>query len=67
MSRPHAADDFTAIRDRMEQLRRERGQLTREQAVEPSDESYLYPHRRNAEPVNQPQLRPYRDRGRFGR
>lgn len=67
MSRPRAADDFAAIRDRMEQLRRERGQLTRERAGEPSDESYLYPRSRNAEPVNQPQLRPYRDRGRFGR
>jgi hypothetical protein len=31
MSRPHAADDFTAIRVRMEELRRERYQIEADQ------------------------------------
>ena len=31
----------------MEELRRERAQLTGDQAVEPSDESYRYPRSRN--------------------
>ena len=31
MARPRAADDFAAIRERMEELRRERGQWTRDQ------------------------------------
>jgi hypothetical protein len=34
MSRPRAADDFAAIRARMEELRRERERINRERARE---------------------------------
>ena len=34
MSRPHAADDFAAIRGWLEELRRERDQIRRQQARE---------------------------------
>src|SRR5258706_8695493 len=37
MARPRAADDFAAIRERMQEIRRERGRWTHDQAVEPID------------------------------
>jgi hypothetical protein len=39
MARPRAADDFAAIRERMEELRRERVQAARGNAAEPSDDA----------------------------
>jgi hypothetical protein len=37
MSRPRSADDSTVIRARLEELRRERGQVSVEPAVRPMD------------------------------
>ena len=45
MTRPRAADDFAAIRARMEELQRERAQASREDPIERSDKSYFYSRR----------------------
>jgi hypothetical protein len=37
VTRPRAADDFTTIRARMEELRRERAQALKKEAQEPED------------------------------
>ena len=50
MVRPRAANDFAAIRARMEELQRERAQSARDNALERTDEVY----RRSSEPVGQP-------------
>ena len=39
MTRPRVADDFTAIRARMEELRRERAQALRKEAQDADDTS----------------------------
>jgi hypothetical protein len=68
MTRPRAADDFAAIRSRMEQLRRERAQPVRHDPVEPSDQADVYPRRRSAEPVDERALlKRIRDRAPFSR
>ena len=51
MARPRAADDFAAIRARMEELRRERLQAERDKALRVS-ESPRYP--RNRKPESDP-------------
>ena len=48
MARPRAADDFVAIRARMEELRRERLQAQRDTALGPS-EIPRYPRNRNVQ------------------
>ena len=48
MARPRAADDFTAIRARMEELRKERLQAERDKALSVS-ESPRYPWSRKLE------------------
>ena len=67
MPRSRAADDFAAIRARLEELRRERARAVRHDPVEPSDQADLYPRRmRGAEPTEeQALLRRLRERGRF--
>ena len=57
MMRPRAANDFAAIRARMEELRRERGQSARDNALERTDEVY----RRSPEPVGKPVSGPFRE------
>jgi hypothetical protein len=47
MMRPRAANDFAAIRTRIEELRRERVQAARDNAPERTDEVY----RRSQEPA----------------
>jgi hypothetical protein len=42
MARARAADDFAAIRARLEALRRERSPAAREDPVEPSEKTYFY-------------------------
>ena len=37
MTRPRAADDFAAIRARMEELRRERAQASKKEAQDPDE------------------------------
>ena len=56
MMRPRAANDFAAIRARIEELRRERAQVARDDALERTDEVY----RRSPEPVGK------REPGNFG-
>ena len=65
MARPRAADDFAAIRERMEELRRERGQCTRNQSAEPVDAD-RQPMNRRAGPLVKPELGPFRRRGPIG-
>jgi len=55
MVRPRAADDFVAIRARMEELRRERLQVEREKALGVLENS-RYPRRRK--PENDPAAKP---------
>ena len=65
MVRPRAADDFAAIRARMEELRRERLQAEREKAAGVL-ESSRYPRSRNAEsePARKPKIGLFRVRDR---
>ena len=65
MARPRAADDFAAIRERMEELRRERGQWTRDQSAEATDAD-RQPMNRRAGPLFKPELGPFRRRGPLG-
>jgi hypothetical protein len=65
MARPRAADDFAAIRERMEELRRERGQWTRDHAAEAIDADRR-PINRDAIPLAKPELRRFRQRGPIG-
>ena len=67
MARPRAADDFAAIRARMEELQRQRIQRLRDEAAEPSDDARRYPRGRNPEPVDKPELGPFRGRRPSGR
>jgi hypothetical protein len=57
MVRPRAANDFAAIRARMEELRRERAQSARDNALERPDEVY----RRSSEPISKPESGPFRE------
>ena len=61
MARPRAADDFAAIRARMEELRRERLQAMRGHAEEPSEERRRYSWSRSVEPDPKPYLRASRN------
>jgi hypothetical protein len=64
MTRPRAADDFAALRARMEELRRERSPAAREDAVEPSRP----PFGSGAVRLDERELlRRLRDRGPFSR
>jgi hypothetical protein len=65
MARPRAADDFAAIRERMEELRRERGQWTRDHSAEPIDVDRR-PINRHAIPLAKPELGRFRRRGPMG-
>jgi hypothetical protein len=64
MARPRAADDFAAIRERMEELRRQRVQATRDHAVEATDGN-RQPSRAGL--PGKLELRLLRERGRFSR
>ena len=63
MVRPRAADDFAAIRARMEELRRERLQAEREKALD-ALESSRYPRSRKPEsdPAAKPEIGVFRVR-----
>jgi hypothetical protein len=64
MTRPRAADDFAAIRARIEELRRQRAQAARDDAVEP----YRPPGTKSPAPIDEQELiRRFGDRGRFSR
>jgi hypothetical protein len=65
MARPRAADDFAAIRERMEELRRERVQATRDHAVEATDGNRQ--PMRGAGLPGKLELKILRERGRFSR
>ena len=65
MTRPRAADDFAAIRERMEELRRERRQSTRDQTVE-TIVADRRPINRYAIPLANPELGRFRQRGPIG-
>jgi hypothetical protein len=54
MMRPRAANDFAAIRARIEELRRERP-AARDNALERTDEVY----RRSLEPIGKPEFGPF--------
>ena len=62
MARPRAADDFSAIRARMEELRRERAQWARDPATDETDGNGRSISMRSM-PLGKPDLRPFRDRG----
>jgi hypothetical protein len=64
MKRPRAADDFAAIRARMEELRRERLAAAREDPIEPS---YFYSRSRNPAQIAEQALQRAIGRGRFSR
>ena len=63
MARPRAADDFSAIRARMEELRRERLQAERDKALGRSD-TPRYPRNRDPEtaPAGKPAIGLFRVR-----
>jgi len=64
MSHPRAADDFTTIRARLEELRRERAQVERGGAADP----YRPPISKSPMSVNEPEeLDLCRQRGRASR
>ena len=65
MARPRAADDFAAIRERMEELRRERGQWRRDHTAETIDADRR-PINRHAMPLAKPELGRFRQRGPIG-
>ena len=64
-ARPRAADDFSAIRARLEELRRERVQQVRGDAAEPMDGNSQMS--RSKEARRNVELRLLRDRGRISR
>jgi hypothetical protein len=67
MTRPRAADDFTAIRARIEELRRERAQASLAGA-KPTEGAYRYSRNRVPAPVDQSELfKRLRDRAPFSR
>ena len=63
MTRRRAADDFAAIRARMEELQRERAQAS----LERSDKSYFYSRRPSPAQIVEQALQPAVARGRFSR
>jgi gamma-glutamyl:cysteine ligase YbdK (ATP-grasp superfamily) len=63
MARPRAADDFAAIRARMEELRRERSQAAPDHEIH-LNSAGRYPRNRANEQVRRLELRPFRDQGR---
>jgi cytochrome c-type biogenesis protein CcmH/NrfG len=56
MSRPRAADDSAVIRARLEELRRERGQVSVEPAVRPTDPRPYSPARGETKQNAHPQI-----------
>jgi hypothetical protein len=64
MARPRAADDFAAIRARMEELRRERSEGAPDHEIQSSSAAGRYPRNRASEQVRRLELRPFRDQGR---
>ena len=64
MARPRAADDFAAIRTRMEELRRERMEVARADAAETIIEAHRRPMSRSPAPIDEEALGPFRDRVR---
>jgi len=64
MARPRAADDFAAIRARMEELRRERSQGAPDHEIQSSNGAGRYPLNRASEQVLRLELRPFREQGR---
>jgi len=58
VTRPRAADDFDAIRVRMEELRRERAQVLAESQQRQSTGPWPYWGGGRSAPVDKPQLRP---------
>ena len=56
MARPRAADDFSAIRARMEELRRERVQQVR--GVEPANDKHETMEKGSGRPLGRPDLGP---------
>ena len=67
MARPRAADDFAAIRARMEELRRERMEAERKAAAEPADQGYRFLRNTRAKPAGKPDVKPFGGRGPLGR
>jgi hypothetical protein len=67
MTRPHAADDFAAIRARMEELQRERAQAVRGTAAEPGDSAYRRPLSGIRTVIEEQALQRAIARGRFSR
>jgi hypothetical protein len=68
MTRPRAADDFAAIRARLEELRRERSPTSRDAATEPLDGPYRRSLGRSPAPIDEQELlRRLRDRAPFSR
>ena len=67
MTRLRAADDFAAIRARMEELQRERAQASREDPIERSDKSYFYSRRPSPAQIVEQALQRAVARGRFSR
>ena len=61
MARPRAADDFAAIRARIEELRRERVQAARGHDDEPPEKHVRNARSRNVEADLKPYLRPARN------
>jgi hypothetical protein len=67
MTRPRAADDFAAIRTRMEDLQRERAQAVRGTAAEPGDIAYRRPLNGIRTVIEEQALQHAVARGRFSR
>ena len=65
MARPRVADDFAAIRERIEELRRERGQWTWDHSAEPIDVDRR-PINRHAIPLANRNLDAFAGVGRLG-
>ena len=67
MARARAADDFAAIRARLEALRRERSPAAREDPVEPSEKTYFYSRSRRPAQIADQALQRVVARGRISR
>lgn len=60
MARPRAAEDFAAIKSRLEELRRERAEAARGDAARSADETGRYPRSRSTPTTGRPNLRALR-------
>jgi hypothetical protein len=58
MARPRAADDFSAIRARVEELRQERVQQLRDEAAEPATDKRETMEKGTGRPLGRPDLGP---------